>query len=136
MEAGGLAFAFTFAVSAMPFALIGSALFQTCFGCLADKRAFGSAFIEGVFAILAVCAVPEMLGVNASRVVAGMTNEPALRNWTFEFLKNEPVSEVISPLAIFSPGDLPVTLRSSLTSVIPAARFKIDFDPKEDPLPW
>lgn len=131
-----LSFSFTFAILAMPFALIFASLLEALIKSFQCKSLPASALIESIFRVLTVGTMPKMMWIDAARIITGMANKSSLRDRAAEMLENQAMRQVISPFTIFAPCDLPISTAQSLSRVIPTSSVEIDFNSQEDTLPW
>lgn len=134
MAQGLNSFAFSFAVLALPFAVICSPLLLFCVEGSENEGAFASPLIESVFRVLSVRPEPQMCGIYASRIVARMTDALTLWNRAFEGLVDDSMSKAGFVAFVF-PRDLAIALVIQGASVIPAISFRVHYYFEDDSLP-
>ena len=138
MESVDLNRGFTFFPSAFAliFALIFASFLFSCVKSSHSKGALGSSLLMRVLHVHGPRAMPQMLRIHASRIVACVTNLSALWNRSFKLFEDKTMSQGTSAMTILHPRDLSVTFVILFAGIIPASCFKIDFNSEEYSLPW
>lgn len=128
---------FTFSPPA--FALIFALIFAPfLFSCIKGRKnkltSSETPFVVSIFHIERVRAKPKMLRIYAARIVTGVTDYSAFRDWAFELFKDNPMRKARSVAFIF-PRDLPIAFVIQRALIVPTAGREIDFNLQEDSLP-